>query len=127
MPGYPCVARTLLFQCSSLEEWWGIIQPPQSSSYIGLLEKNPACDQYIIKCSFKGPLRTVLNRYRRGLPPWSLKYPHTTQRSSYPMILCFPLVVLPGLKFKYHTIPFHSLSNSSHFNSIRGKKGPTRK
>jgi hypothetical protein len=36
------------------------------------------------------------------------------------MMLCFPLVALPGLKFK---LSIHSLPNFSHFNSIIGKKG----
>jgi hypothetical protein len=39
-----------------------------------------------------------------------------------PNWLCFPLVALPGLKFKSS---FHSVPNFNHFNSIRGKKGPT--
>jgi hypothetical protein len=83
---------------------------------------NKAYGQYIMKCSFKCPLRTVLNRHRQGLPPWSLEYPHTTPRPFHPMILRFPLVVPPGLKFKHHSI-FHSLTTFNHFSFIRGKNG----
>jgi hypothetical protein len=119
--GYPWVARTLS-ECSSLQEWWGIIQPLQSQSYVGLPDFiNPTCGQYIIKSSFKGPLRTVLNRHRQGLSPWSLEYPHPSPRPSQPMILHFPLVALPGLKFKHQ----HSIHNFNHFNSIKVKWGPT--
>jgi hypothetical protein len=56
-----------------------------------------------------------------------LEYPHTTPHCSYPIILPFPLVTPPHLKFKstsFHS--FHSLSYFNHFNSIRGIKGPTR-
>jgi hypothetical protein len=60
MLGYPWVAHTLS-QCSFLEEWWGIVQPLQSLSYVGLPDPiNLACGQYIIKYLFKGPLRMVL-------------------------------------------------------------------
>jgi hypothetical protein len=46
---------------------WGIIQPLQSLSYVGLSHPiNLACDQYIIKCSFKSPTQTILNRHRWG-------------------------------------------------------------
>jgi hypothetical protein len=47
-----------------------------------------------------------------GLPPWSLKYPHITPRPSHLMILHFPLVALPGFKFKQnfiHTILYQIL------------------
>jgi hypothetical protein len=67
--------------------------------------------------SMNGPQST-----QAGLPPWSPKYPHTTPRPSHLKMLCFPLVAPLGLKFKSS---FHSLSNFNHFNSIRGKKGPT--
>jgi hypothetical protein len=105
--GYLWVTRTLS-QCSSLVEWWGIIQPLQSSSYVSLPDPiNLACGQYIIKCSFKGILRTVINRHRRGLPPWSLEYPHTTPRPFHSIILRFPLVAPPGPKIKQQQfIPF---------------------
>jgi hypothetical protein len=107
--------------CSSLVEWWGIVQPLQSSSYVGLPDPiNSACGQYIIKCLFNGPLQMVLNGHRRGLPHWSIEYPHTTPHPSLPMILHFPLVVTPDLKFKPS---IYFLPNFNHFNSIRGKKG----
>jgi hypothetical protein len=41
-----------------------------------------------------------------GLPPWSLKYPHTTLCPFHPMTLPFHLVASPGLKFKSTFIPF---------------------
>jgi hypothetical protein len=108
--GYPWVTRTLS-QYSSLEEWWGFIQPLQSSRYIGIPDPiNLACGQYIIKCSFKGPLRMVLNRHRRGLPPWSLEYPSPSPQPSQPMILHFPLVAPPGLKFKSSIHSFQFLT-----------------
>jgi hypothetical protein len=110
-----------LSQCPSLEEWWGIVQPLQLSSYVSLPNPiNPTCSQYIIKCSFNGSLRMVLNQHMWGLPSWSLEYPHTTPRPSYLMILHFPLVAPPGRKFKSS---FYYLPNFNHFNSIRGKKG----
>jgi hypothetical protein len=114
---YPWVACTLS-HWKSLEKWWGIIQPLQSSSYVGLLDPiKPACGQYKVKCSFKGSLRTLLNQHRRGLPPWSLEYPQTTPWPSHPKILRFPLVVPFSLKFKSST----KFSNKFHFNTIRVK------
>jgi hypothetical protein len=67
----------------------------------------------------------VLNRHRRGLPPWSLEYTHPSPRPFHPMIFPFLLVVPPGLKFKPTFIhSFDSLPNFSYFKFIRGKKGP---
>jgi hypothetical protein len=63
------------------------------------------------KCSLKVPLRTVLNRHRWGLPPWSLEYPQTTPQPSHLKILHFSLVASPDLKFK-------SLSNLYQFSIL---------
>jgi hypothetical protein len=89
----------------------GIIQPLQSLSYVDLLDPiNSACGQYIIKCSFKGPLRTVLNRHKRGLPLWSLAYPRPSARPFHLMILCVSLVASSGLKFKHQSILYQILT-----------------
>jgi hypothetical protein len=85
-------------------------------------------------CWFTGPhkssMRSVHNQilvqgsttngpHRRGLPPWSLKYPHTTPHPSHLMVLHFPLVAPPGLKFKTLIHSFYSLPNFNHFNFIK--------
>jgi hypothetical protein len=52
------------------------------------------------KYLLKVPLWTVLNRHKRGLPPWSLEYPQTTPRSFHLKLLHFPLFAPLSLKFK---------------------------
>jgi hypothetical protein len=58
----------------------------------------PACGQYCSILAQRGQNGAVLNQHKRGLPPWSLEYPHPSPRPSHLMILHFPLIVPSGLK-----------------------------
>jgi hypothetical protein len=65
------------------------------------------------KYSLRVPLLMVLNRHRKGLPPWSLEYPHPSPLPSHPMILCF-IVAPPGIKLNYQNkTPNKNLSKST--------------
>jgi hypothetical protein len=56
----------------------------------------PVHNQMLVQgCTMNG-----LQSTKVGLPSWSLEYPHSSPRPSHPMILPFPLVAPPSLKFK---------------------------
>jgi hypothetical protein len=94
--GYLWVAHTLS-QCSSLEEWWGIVQPLQSSSYVGLPSPNIS------------GMRSVHNQM---LVQWStMNGPQLTQARA---------TTLEPRISTYHFLSFPSiLSSFNHFSSIK--------